>query len=87
MDWKWNNVSFKKIVGLNTKIIMSSVTVSVTCPNCGNPVVFTLEPPICGGISECCYNCGALVSGSYSWGNNNTPVIRYVRSSGGYKKR
>ena len=25
--------------------------------------------------------------GSYSWGNNNTPIIRYVRSSGGYKKR
>ena len=75
------------IVGLNIKSKMSSVTVSVTCPNCGNPVVFTLEPPICGGFAECCYNCSATVSGSYSWGNNNTPIIRYVRSSGGAKKR
>lgn len=64
-----------------------SITVSVTCPNCGNPVVFSLEPPICGGFVECCYNCSASVSGSYSWGNNNTPIIRYVRSSGGYKSR
>lgn len=66
---------------------MSSVTVSVTCPNCDNPVVFTLEPPICGGFAECCYNCSATVSSSCGWGNNNTPIIRYVRACGGYKKR
>jgi hypothetical protein len=64
-----------------------SASVSVTCPNCGNTVVFTLEPPICGGLVECCYNFSANLSGSYSWGNNNTPFIRYVRSSGGYKER
>ena len=56
-----------------------TVTVSVTCPNCGNTVVINLEPPICGGFAECCYNCSATVSGSYSWGNYNTPIIRYVR--------
>lgn len=27
-----------------------SVTVSVTCPNCGNTVVLTLTPPIEGGF-------------------------------------
>jgi len=64
-----------------------TVTVSVTCPNCGNPVVFSLDPQFCGGFAECCYNCGATVSGSYSWGVNNNPVIRYVRSNGGLKKR
>lgn len=63
------------------------MTVSVTCPNCGNPVVFNLEPPICGGFAECCYNCCATVYGSYSWSNNNTPIFYGVRSSGGYKKR
>lgn len=61
--------------------------VSVTCPNCGNTVVLNLEPPICGGFVECCYNCGANVSGSYSWDHNNTPRLYYIRSSGGYKKR
>lgn len=66
---------------------MSSVTVSVTCPNCGNPVVFTLEPPIEGGFVECCYNCSANVSGSYSWNSNGGVRLYNVRSSGGAKKR
>lgn len=64
-----------------------TVTVSVTCPNCGNPVVFSLDPQFCGGFAECCYNCGATVAGSYSWGINNTPRLYYVRASGGLKKR
>ena len=63
------------------------VTVSVTCPNCGNPVVFSLDTQTCGGFGECCYNCSAIVSGTYSWGCNNNPIIRYVRSIGGVKKR
>ncbi len=66
---------------------MNSVTVSVTCPNCGNPVVLTLEPPIEGGFVECCRNCCANVSGSYSWDSNGGVRLYYVRSSGGYKKR
>lgn len=64
-----------------------TITVSVTCPNCGNSVVFSLDPQFCGGFAECCYNCGATVSGSYSWGVNNNPVIRYIRSNGGLKRR
>lgn len=63
------------------------VTISVACPNCGNPVVFSLDTQFCGGFAECCYNCGAIVSGSYHWGCNNNPIILYVRASGGYKKR
>lgn len=62
------------------------VTVSVTCPNCGNPVVFSLDSQFCGGFAECCYNCGATVSGSYSWGCNNNPIIRYVKSNGGLRR-
>ena len=62
------------------------MTVSVTCPNCGNTVVLNLEPPICGGFSGDCHNCGAIVSGSYSW-NGNTPQLYFIRSSGGFKKR
>lgn len=63
-----------------------TITVSVTCPNCGNTVVLNLEPPICGGFVQCCYNCGANVSGSYSWDCNNNPHLYYIRSSGGLKK-
>ena len=63
------------------------MTVSVTCPNCGNTVVLNLEPPICGGFAECCYNCGATVSGTYFWQSNDKLVIQHVRSSGGLKKR
>ena len=65
---------------------MNSVVISVTCPNCGNPVVFSLTPPVEGGFVECCYNCCANVSGAYSWDSNGGVHIRYVRSSGGYKK-
>lgn len=64
------------------------MTVSVTCPNCGNTVVLSLNPPIEGGFVECCYNCGAMVSGSYSWISNNGGVRFYnIRSSGGQKRR
>lgn len=65
---------------------MNSVVISVTCPNCGNPVVFSLTPPVEGGFVECCYNCCASVSGAYSWDGRGGVNIRYVRSSGGYKK-
>lgn len=65
---------------------MNSITVSVTCPNCGSPVVFNLHPTIGGGMAECCYNCSATVSCCVSW-NGNTPRIYGVRSSGGAKKR
>lgn len=64
-----------------------TVTVSVTCPNCGNTVVFSLDPQFCGGFAQGCCNCGATVSGSYSWDCNNTPRLYYIRSSGGLKKR
>lgn len=64
-----------------------TVTISVTCPNCGSAVVLNLDTQFCGGFCECCYNCSASVSGSYSWGTNNTPRIYGVRSSGGAKKR
>ena len=63
------------------------MTVSVTCPNCGNTVVLNLEPPIEGGFSQGCINCGALISGSYSWNGNNIPRFYYIRSCGGFKKR
>ena len=63
------------------------MTVSVTCPNCGSTVVLNLEPPICGGFAECCYNCSATVSGSYFWQSNDKLVIQGVRSSGGAKRR
>ena len=64
-----------------------SITVSVTCPNCGNTVVLTLNPPIEGGFTEFCHNCGAMVSGSYSWIPNNGGVRFYhIRSSGGQKR-
>lgn len=62
------------------------ITVSVTCPNCGNTVVMNLETGICGGFCQCCYNCGANVSGMYGW-MGNTPIIQYVSSSGGFKRR
>ena len=63
------------------------MTISVACPNCGNTVVLNLEPPICGGFAQCCYNCSATVYGSYSWDSNNIPHLFYVRSSGGAKRR
>ena len=62
------------------------MTVSITCPNCGNIVVLNIEPPIEGGFSESCRNCGALISGSYSW-NGNIPRFYCIRSCGGFKKR
>lgn len=64
-----------------------TVTVSVTCPNCGNTVVFCLDPQFCGGFAQGCCNCGATVSGSYSWDCNNNPRLYNIRSSGGLKKR
>jgi len=64
-----------------------TVTVSVTCPNCGNTVVFSLDPQFCGGFAQGCCNCGATVSGSYSWDCNNNPRLYNIRSSGGLKKR
>ncbi len=64
-----------------------SITVSVTCPNCGNPVVLSLNTSMVGGFVQCCYNCSANVVGSYSWGVNDTPIIRYVRAMGGAKRR
>ena len=64
-----------------------TVTVSVTCSNCGNPVVFSLDPQFCGGFAQGCCNCGATVSGSYNWDSNNNPRLYYIRSSGGFKKR
>lgn len=63
-----------------------SITVSVTCPNCGNTVVLTLTPPIEGGFCEFCYNCGAMVSGSYSWHPNGGVRLYNIRSSGGQKR-
>lgn len=66
---------------------MSIVTVSVTCPNCGCPVVLTLDTAVEGGFVACCYNCSANVSGSYSWSCNGGIRFFYIRSSGGAKKR
>ena len=63
------------------------VTVSLSCPNCGHPVIINLEYPFVGGYSGHCFGCGALVSGSYSWNNDMSPIIYTVRSSGGAPKR
>ena len=63
------------------------MTVSVTCPNCGNTVVFNFEPPICVGFHDGCNNCGAIVSGTYFWQGTNRIIIQYVKALGGFKKR
>ena len=60
--------------------------VSVTCPNCGGTVVLDLDPSMCGGFCQCCYNCSANVTGSYYFQNRERPVIQYVRAIGGRKK-
>ena len=57
--------------------------VSVTCPNCGNPVVIDFQKNMCGGFSQCCYNCCANVTGTYFWQGEERIVIQHVRASGG----
>lgn len=64
---------------------MDGVVVSVTCPICGNTVVFTLQKDFSGGFSECCYNCSATVTCIVGW-NGDKVQIYDVRSSGGARK-
>lgn len=61
-----------------------TTTVSVTCPNCGNPVMIKLENNTSSGFCKCCYSCGANVSGMYSWSGDDDPIIQYVRAGGGF---
>ena len=65
---------------------MDGVVVSVTCPICGNTVVFTLQKDFSGGFSECCSNCSATVTCIVGW-NGDKVQIYDVRSSGGARKR
>lgn len=60
--------------------------ISVTCANCGGVAALNIEPPFCGGFSATCRNCGALVTGSYSW-DNNVPRLYNIRAMGGLKRR
>lgn len=65
---------------------MNELPVSVTCTNCGCPVVFHIQYETAGGISECCHNCGGLVTASYDCDYAGRVRIRYVRTMGGLKK-
>jgi ribosomal protein S27E len=39
-----------------------SASISVTCPKCGNPVVFILPPQTSGGKAEFCKKCSKMVT-------------------------
>lgn len=39
---------------------------TVTCPKCGNPVIFSLDPRTLGGKTEFCRKCANMVSIIYS---------------------
>lgn len=65
---------------------MNEITVSVTCTNCGCPVVLRLRLGSSGGIGECCYNCSGIVTGTYDCYENGKVIIRNIKTLGGAKK-
>lgn len=65
---------------------MDSVLISVTCPNCGNAVMFNQKKYIAGGMYETCRNCSCGVSINVDW-FGETPKIYGVRGVGGSRKR
>lgn len=65
---------------------MENVLVSVTCPNCGNPVMFNLKTNIAGGHYGVCRNCSGGVSVIVSW-DGNTPRIYGIQGIGGCRKK
>lgn len=65
---------------------MNEITVSVTCANCGCPVVFRIQPETVSGFSEGCSNCGGLVTGSYCCDYDGRVRFHFVRTLGGFKR-
>jgi ribosomal protein S27AE len=54
-----------------------NTTISVTCPKCGNSVVFVLPPRTSGGKTEHCKKCANMVTIVFSTESDGT--IRDIR--------
>ncbi len=52
-------------------------TISVTCPRCGNPVIFILSPRTSGGKTEFCKKCSNMVTIVFATESDGT--IRNIR--------
>ena len=54
-----------------------SAIVSVSCPHCGNPVMFNLPPRTLGGKTEFCRKCSKMVTVVFETDRDGT--IRSIR--------
>lgn len=64
---------------------MGTIVVSVVCTNCGNTVCATLKENSGGGKSTPCFNCGGLVTFTYSFTSGRVS-IRNVKTMGGHRR-
>ena len=55
---------FFKFKKPNYYLMKTSAT--ITCPKCGNPVIFNLPPQTMGGKTEFCRKCSNMVSVVFS---------------------
>ena len=68
------------------KCNMNEISVSVTCTNCGCPVILRFRTETSGGFCQCCYNCSGSVTGDYSCDYNGNTRIYRVKTHGGAKR-
>lgn len=55
-----------------------SVTFTVPCKNCGNPIAITVESNHSGGVGGVCHHCSHMVNVSYSCNADGKLIIHNV---------